>query len=113
MGMSLWQEIRDKMAELDAATASARKSGVDAASAEATYQRNKNIRALQIRAEGVPWTGVQLLIKGDTAVNGYLLDRDTKVALHDADVDLVNTLKVQLRILMNEYQREYGSNRPY
>jgi hypothetical protein len=35
------------------------------------------------------------------------------VALHDADVDLVNTLKVQLRILMNEYQREYGSNRPY
>ena len=111
--MTPWEALEESRAQLMETTAELRSLMVDAAEKEAAYQRAKRDRALEIRAEGVPWTGVQLIVKGDPDVNAAYLEREVAVATRDAAQEHVNTLKTDIRVITNQIQREYGQNMPY
>lgn len=105
--MSLYIEVQDAVDALERATAAYRRSGNEAAKAEADYQSAKARRALQLKAEGNSAAMIALRIKGDPEVNGYLMQRECARALYEADRELINTIKLTIRVKEAQLEREY------
>lgn len=105
-------QVQDKMAQLDTAIAEARESGKRAAANERDYQRAKNLRMAELKAEGYAVSYITACIKGDASVNDKLFQRDLAQTMHESDRDLVNVLKLEIRVLVNQTQRDYGYNQP-
>lgn len=79
------------------------------ARAESDYQRAKAVRVRQMRAEKIPATVIQLLIKGDEAVNDLLFERDSAKTLYEATNKAIDTYKLDARLLEARIQREWNS----
>lgn len=79
------------------------------AKAEAEYQRAKAVRVRQMRAEKLPATIVQLMIKGDEAVNDLLFERDSAKSLYEATSKAIDTYKLDARLLEARIQRDWNS----
>ena len=105
--MQLFIELQEALRSLEETTDHFRISGQEAAKAEAEYQKAKAIRALELKAQDNSASMINLRIKGDAQVNGYLMDRECTRALYEADKELINTLKLKIRIIESQLQREY------
>lgn len=103
----MYQSIRDDLDRLRTATDQMRADGIAYARAEAAYQSAKAQRALELRAGGEPAAMVNLRIKGDEAVNSYLMERECAKAIYESDRELINTLKTAIRVCENQLQREW------
>lgn len=109
--MSLMAELSEALSELTRATDSYRESGRRAAEAEAAYQKAKAIRALELKAQDNSAALISLRIKGDEAVNGYLLERECSKAIYLADRENINTLKLRIRVIEAQIEREWEQSR--
>ena len=83
-------------------------SSQEAAKAEAAYQAAKAARYVELKAETRSATDAANRVKGDVQVNNYLMDRDCKAALADADKELIQIRKLDLRCLEAQYEREWS-----
>lgn len=110
--MDLTVAVSEKMAALDSAMGSLRESGHRLAAAQRDYQRAKNVRMFEMQAEGQTATFISGAVKGDPNVNAAMFQRDMAQVDYESDRDLVNVLKLEIRVLMNELAREYGWNQP-
>ncbi len=79
------------------------------AEAEAEYQRAKAVRVMEMRADGVPATLIQLMVKGDKAVNRKLFERDSAKSLYEATNKAIDTYKLDARLLESRIQRDWNS----
>lgn len=85
--------------------------GIAKAQAEAEYQRVKAARALEMKAEGIPATLIQMTIKGDTKVNEKLFERECAVALYESAHEALQLYKLDARLLEAQIQREYDQSK--
>lgn len=101
------QRDRDLMRK---AVAECTDRGRKLAKAEAEYQAIKNVRVLEMKAEMLPATLIQILIKGDPAVNEKLLQRDVAQVEYDSARDAVNVYKLDARLIEQQIQREWNQS---
>lgn len=108
MQNDLWTAINKCLGDLRVELNEERESGIKYAEAENAYQREKHIRALELQAEGQTATMINLLLKGDPAVSSALLERDSKKVLYESSRSKVNAIKLQIRVLEGQLQREWS-----
>lgn len=106
--MDIVQEIQNKNKYLDLAIKELARNGYDLAEKEKNYKVAVTKRALELRAEDTPVTQIQLTIYGYEDIAMLRLERDIAQTKYDANIEYINTLKLQLRILVNQYDKEYG-----
>lgn len=110
--MDLFEEITRLINQLDVAVRQLRKSGSDLAEAERKYKVCLRQEALKLRAEkNMPVTLINQIIYGVPEVANLRFDRDVKEAVYQANQESINSTKLKLRILENQYQREWGQVR--
>lgn len=80
------------------------------AEADRDYQVAKNKRVLAMKAEGRTATEINLLIKGDKDVSVKLFARDCAESLYDATKELINTNKMDARLLEAQIAREWNQS---
>lgn len=85
------------------------KRGREYADAERAYRTELATEILGFRAEGMPVTITPDLARGKENVADLRLDRDCKEAMYKAALESVNVYKLQLKILENQYSREWGN----
>lgn len=85
-----------------------RDRGITLAKAEAEYQRAKNTRVLEMKAQGMAATMIQLTIKGDPAVTMKLFERDCAQVLYDSAKEALNCYKLDARLLESQLEREWN-----
>lgn len=107
-GLQLAQSVIEARQAVFDAYAAWRESSARAAEAEARYQSAKARRYVEIKAETKSATDAANRVKGDEMVNGALLARDCAQAVADADRELVNIRKLDLRCVEAQYEREWG-----
>ena len=90
------------------AVSEAKERGFKLAKAEANYQAAKHQRILQMKAEGMSATMIQLLIKGDDAVSIPLFERDCAQVEYDSAKDAINAYKLSARLTEAQIQREWN-----
>lgn len=105
----MWQEIEKKTKQLDKAVEQLAQNGIDLAEKEKEYKMELCKKALELKAQEMPVTLINQVIYGYGDIPLLRLARDTAQAKYNANQEFINVLKIELRILENQFAREYGN----
>lgn len=110
--MDLYEEISRLIKELDISVRQLRKSGTDYASAEQNYKIKLRQEALKLRAdEQMPVTLINQVIYGVPEVAKLRFERDVKETVYEANKEAINSIKLKLRILEGQLNREWSNTK--
>lgn len=105
----LYSELTIKTGELNTCIKQLRETGTALAEAERAYQVKKAEKALRLRDEGMPVGLIDMTIRGDKEVAALRFARQIAEITYDANREAVASIKLQLRLIENQIQREYGA----
>lgn len=106
--MDLMNELNLKIQELNISIRSLRKTGSDFAEAERDYKIALREEALKLRDEkGMPVTLIQQVVYGVPEVAQKRYNRDCKEALYHANQEAINSIKLQIRVIEGQLNREW------
>ena len=107
--MDLIEEINRLLKDLDYSVKQLRKNGTALAEAEKNYKICLMENALKLRAEqDMPVTLINQIIYGIKDVATLRFERDVKEATYQANQEAINSIKLKIRILENQINREYS-----
>lgn len=106
--MELWQEIEQKIKELEVSVKSLRKTGTEFATAEKEYKQKLREEALKLKSQGMAVTLIDKVIYGVPDVANLRFKRDVCEAVYNANQESINVLKLNIRIIEGQLQREYS-----
>lgn len=108
--MDLYEEITRLIKELDISVKELRNSGTNYAKAEQDYKITLRKEALKLRSDdNMPVTLINQIIYGVPEVAKLRFERDIKEAVYEANKEAINAIKLKLRILEGQLNREYGN----
>ena len=110
--MDLYIELQRKINELNVSLKKLRETGTSYAESERDYKIILRKEALKLRSEKeMPVTLIQQVVYGVPEVAEKRFKRDVAEAIYKANLEAINTLKLQIRILENQLDREWGNNK--
>lgn len=108
--MDLWTEIEEKMKMLNKAIDELASNGYVLAQKEREYKIAVNKKALELRADDTPVTLINQIIYGYDDIAKLRFERDVAEVKYNSNIEYINVIKLQIRILENQLSREYGKN---
>ena len=96
--------------ELSTSIKMLRQHGNELAQAENQYQIIKAQNVLRMKEAGSSMTEINLSIKGQKEVAEAMLKRDIAKVMYEANQEHINTVKLQMRVLDAQINREWHSN---
>lgn len=106
----LLQEIQSKTKQLDLSIKQLRKSGTEYAEKERNYKILLRQECLKLRDEGMAIGMIDKTCHGIQVVADARFERDVAESVYKANLEAINSIKLQLRIIENQIQREWGNN---
>lgn len=103
-------DIQDKTKALEISIKSLRKTGTAYAEAEKNYKVKLRQKVLEMRADGEAVGIINLTIYGMPDVAELRFKRDVAEAVYKANLESINATKLEIRILDNQLEREYGAD---
>ena len=110
MEYDLYSEIQAKTKQLEVAVRQLRKSGTDKAQTERDYKILLAQEALKLRDGGMAIGMIDKIIYGLPSVAKLRFDRDVADTVYQANLESINSIKLQLRLLDAQISREWGMN---
>lgn len=109
--MDLMNELNTKLNELNVSIKKLRETGTDYAEKERDYKITLREEALKLRSEkNMPVTLISQIIYGVPIVAEKRFKRDVSETIYKANQEAINTLKLQIRVIENQLNREFGAN---
>lgn len=107
----LYNEMQQKIKELNISIKKLRETGTEYAEAERDYKITLRQEALKLRAEkGMPVTLIQQVVYGVPEVADKRFKRDVKEAVYKANQESINSTKLQIRVIESQLSREWNNN---
>ena len=110
MEYDLLSEIQGKTKQLEVAVRQLRKSGTDKAQTERDYKILLRQEALKLRDSGMAIGMIDKVIYGIPSVAEARFRRDVADTVYQANLESINSIKLQLRLLDAQIGREWGLN---
>ena len=108
----LYNELQQKIKELNISIKKLRETGTEYAEAEKDYKITLRQEALKLRAEkGMPVTLIQQVVYGIPEVANKRYKRDVAEAMYQTSLENINSIKLQIRILESQLNREWSVNK--
>lgn len=101
-------EIQQRMKTLDIALKEYGKRGKDYAEAERQYRTALSGKILEERDKGTPVTIISDVCRGSAVIADLKFKRDVAETLYKSAQEALNCYKLQIRILENQLEREWG-----
>ena len=108
--MNLFEELQQKIKELEISVKQLRKSGTDYAQAERDYKILLRQECLKLRDEGMAIGMIDKTCYGILSVAEARFKRDVAQAIYQANQEAINSIKLELRLIEGQINREYGAN---
>lgn len=108
--MELYNELQTKTQQLDRSIKQLRTSGTEYAKAEKEYKVLLRQECLKLRDEGMAIGMIDKTCYGIQSVADARFKRDVAEAVYKANLEAINSIKLQMRLLENQLQREWGHN---
>ena len=109
MEYDLINTLNSKMKQLEIAVKQLRKSGTDYAEAEKNYKILLRQECLKLRDEGTAIGLIDKIAYGIPKVADARFDRDVKSAIYKANLESINATKLEIRIISEQVNREWGA----
>lgn len=106
----LYTELQQKIVQLDTSIKALRKSGTSYAQAEKDYKILLRQECLKLRDDGMAIGMIDKTCYGIPSVAEKRFQRDVAETVYKANLEAINSIKLQMRLLENQIQREYGAN---
>ena len=106
--MELYQELQSKTKQLEASIRQLRKSGTSYAEAEKEYKVLLRQECLKLRDEGMAIGMVDKTCYGIPSVAEARFRRDVAEAVYKANLEAINSIKLQMRLIEAQLSREWG-----
>lgn len=107
--MDLWTEIDRKTRQLDYCVRELRKSGTDYAEKERAYKVKLRETCLRLRSDGMAVGMIAKVCYGEPEVAKHRFERDVAEATYKANMEAINSIKLQLRLLDAQLSREWST----
>ena len=106
--MELYNELQQKTKDLEVSIRLLRSNGTAYAQAERDYKVLLRSECLKLRDEGMAVGMIDKTCYGIPSVAEARFKRDVAEAVYRANQEAINSIKLQLRLIENQIQREYG-----
>ena len=104
----LWSEIQSKTKQLDYSVKELRKSGTAYAEAEKTYKIKLREWCLRLRSQDMPIGLIDKTCYGIPEIAELRFKRDCAQAVYRANLEAINAIKLEIRIINEQLGRELG-----
>lgn len=105
----LYTELTSKTQQLDACIKMLRKNGTAWAKAERDYKLLLRTECLKLRDEGMAIGLIDKICYGIPSVADARFERDCAKVVYSANNDAVQSLKLQMRLIEAQIEREWGN----
>lgn len=109
----LYDELQTLTGKLDGSIKMLRKSGTAYAQAEKDYKILLRSECLKLRDEGMAVGMITMTAYGIPSVAEARFQRDVAEATYKANQEAINSFKLQMRLIENQIQREWGHEVDY
>ena len=106
--MDLINDLEQKIKELEVSIRNLRVSGTNFAQAEKNYKMLLRYEVLKLRDEGQAIGVIDKICYGIPSVAEARFKRDVAETIYKANLEAINSIKLQMRILENQIQREWN-----
>ena len=110
MSMDLVQQLNQKINELNVSVKALRTSGTAYAQAEKDYKILLRTECLKLRDEGMAIGMIDKTCYGIPSVAEARFKRDCAKTVYLANQEAINSIKLQMRILESQINREWGAS---
>lgn len=107
--MELFNELQAKTKELEISIKSLRQTGTNYAQAERDYKVLLRQECLKLRDEGMAIGMIDKTCYGIPSVAEARFKRDVAEAVYRANQEAINSIKLQMRIIEGQLNREYNN----
>lgn len=107
--MDLMVELENKRKQLDYSIKELRKNGTNLAQCEKEYKTAVCKKALELKDMGMAVTLIQTVIYGYQEIATLRFNRDVAETIYNANLEAINSLKLQIRLISNQIDKEYGN----
>ena len=104
----LYSELQQKTRQLDYSVKELRKSGTAAAQAEREYKELLCKKCLELRDSGMAIGMIDKVCYGLPSVAEARFKRDCAEMVYKANQEAINSIKLQMRLIDSQLQREWG-----
>ena len=108
--MDLYNDLNAKLDQLSASLKKLRQTGSEYAKCEKEYKILLRQEVLKLRNEGEAIGVIQLTCYGIPSVAEARFKRDVAKTINEANKEAINTLKIEIRLIESQLQREYTTN---
>jgi len=108
--MDLLNELQAKIKQLELSVKELRKSGTNYAKAERDYKILLRTECLKLRDEGMAIGMIDKTCYGLPTVAEARYMRDVAKTIYEANQDTINSLKLQIRVIEAQINREWNTN---
>lgn len=105
----LYQELQSKTKQLDVSIKALRKSGTDYAEKERAYKVLLRTECLKLRDEGMAVGMIDKTCYGIPSVAEARFQRDVAEVVYKANLEAINSIKLQMRLIESQIQREWSA----
>ena len=106
--MELYNELNNLIQQLNNSLKQLRTNGTKYAEAEKEYKIAVNKKALELRSQDIPVTLINQVIYGYPDIAQLRFLRDSAEVIYKANQEAINTLKLQIRIVESQLEREWS-----
>lgn len=107
--MDLYIELQQKTAQLDMSIKVLKQNGTALAEAEKNYKVLLRSECLKLRDEGMAVGMIDKVCYGIPSVAEARFKRDVAESVYKANQEAINSLKLQMRLIESQLQREWGN----
>lgn len=108
--LDLYSELQQKQKQLDASIRELRKSGTAYAEAERDYKILLRKECLILRDSGMAIGMIDKTCYGIPSVAEARFKRDVAETVYKANLEAINSIKLQLRLIEGQINREWGAS---
>lgn len=109
-GLSLYQELQNKTSMLDVAVKELRARGTAYSQAERDYRVALRKAVLDERSKGTPVTIISDVCRGREDIAQLRFERDCAETLWRTALEYINAVKLQIKIIEAQLEREWGQS---
>lgn len=109
--MDLVNELQIKLNELNVSIKKLRETGTAYAEAERDYKILLRQECLKLRDDGMAIGMIDKTCYGIPSVAEARFKRDVAETIYKANMEAINTIKLNIRIIESQLQREYSNER--
>ena len=107
--LDLYSELQAKTQQLDISIKTLRKSGTEYAQAEKNYKMLLRSECLKLRDSGMAIGMIDKTCYGIQSVAEARFKRDVAETVYKANLEAINSLKLQMRLIEGQIQREWSA----